>query len=218
MRKKKTLQSHQKKKKGQERKGARGGKKILCKKVAIAWHGVLADSDNGVSDSLCAVEKLLAKGIHVTILSYRGHDRNKATLAALKELKLPGANTWGLVASSMMMLQAIWNAMQKASRCFQSLATVAIAKAWQTSQKARSSLQLPCMMPWKYFLQATDSVAKRMICHKQSIAKRMRCLEKPLQEGILILKTTYFAKRMFEEKPLQKGNFILKTAYLKQRL
>ena len=205
MRKKKTLQSHQKKKKGQERKGARGGKKILCKKVAIAWHGVLADSDNGVSDSLCAVEKLLAKGIHVTILSYRGHDRNKATLAALKELKLPGANTWGLVASSMMMLQAIWNAMQKASRCFQSLATVAIAKAWQTSQKARSSLQLPCMMPWKYFLQATDSVAKRMICHKQSIAKRMRCLEKPLQEGILILKTTYFAKRMFEESLCKKG-------------
>ena len=29
---------------------------ILCKKVAIDWHGVLADSDNRVSeDSLCAV-------------------------------------------------------------------------------------------------------------------------------------------------------------------
>ena len=66
MKKKKTLQSHQKKKKGQERKGARGGKKILCKKVAIAWHGVLADSDNGVSeDSLCAVEKLMSPSCHI---------------------------------------------------------------------------------------------------------------------------------------------------------
>ena len=59
---------------------------ILCKKVAIDWHGVLADSDNRVSeDSLCAVEKLLEKGIEVTILSYGGHERNKATLNHLKE-------------------------------------------------------------------------------------------------------------------------------------
>ena len=64
-------------------------KEYLCKKVAIDWHGVLADSDNRVSeDSLCAVEKLLAKGIKVTILSYGGHDRNKQTLACLKELRI----------------------------------------------------------------------------------------------------------------------------------
>lgn len=64
-------------------------KKFLCKKVAIDWHGVLSDSDNRVSeDSLCAIEKLLAKGIEVTILSYGGHDRNKKTLAALKELRI----------------------------------------------------------------------------------------------------------------------------------
>ena len=64
-------------------------KKYLCKKVAIDWHGVLADSDNRVSeDSLCAVEKLLAKGHDVTIVSYGGHDRNKATLLALRELRV----------------------------------------------------------------------------------------------------------------------------------
>ena len=63
--------------------------KYLCKKVAIDWHGVLADSDNRVSeDSLCAVEKLLAKGHDVTIVSYGGHDRNKATLLALRELRV----------------------------------------------------------------------------------------------------------------------------------
>ena len=64
-------------------------KKYLCKKVAIDWHGVMADSDNRVSeDSLCAVEKLLAKGIRVTILSYGGHDRNKRTLECLRELRI----------------------------------------------------------------------------------------------------------------------------------
>ena len=64
-------------------------KKYLCKKVAIDWHGVLADSDNRVSeDSLCAVEKLLAKGIRVTILSYGGHDRNKQTLECLGVLRI----------------------------------------------------------------------------------------------------------------------------------
>ena len=63
--------------------------KYLCKKVAIDWHGVLDDSDNRVSeDSLCAVEKLLAKGHDVTIVSYGGHDRNKATLLALRELRV----------------------------------------------------------------------------------------------------------------------------------
>ena len=61
---------------------------ILCKKVAIDWHGVLADSDNRVSeDSLCAVEKLLEKGIAVTIMSYGGDARNQKTLSHLKQLR-----------------------------------------------------------------------------------------------------------------------------------
>ena len=50
---------------------------------------MLADSDNRVSeDSLCAVEKFLAKGIRVAILSYGGHERNKETLQFLSELRI----------------------------------------------------------------------------------------------------------------------------------
>ena len=61
---------------------------ILCKKVAIDWHGVLADSDNRVSeDNLCAVEKLLEKGIAATIMSYGGDERNKTTLNHLRALR-----------------------------------------------------------------------------------------------------------------------------------
>ena len=79
-------EKHEKKEEKEEKKEE---KKYLCKKVAIDWHGVLADSDNRVSeDSLRAVEKLLAKGIRVTILSYGGHDRNMQTLACLRELRI----------------------------------------------------------------------------------------------------------------------------------
>ena len=75
--------------KAEEKEELKEEKIFLCKKVAIDWHGVLSDSDNRVSeDSLCAVEKLLAKGHDVTIVSYGGHDRNKATLLALKELRI----------------------------------------------------------------------------------------------------------------------------------
>ena len=57
--------------------------------MAIDWHGALADSDNSLSeDSLCAVEKRLAQGIRVTILSYGGHERNKETLQCMKELRI----------------------------------------------------------------------------------------------------------------------------------
>ncbi len=64
-------------------------KEYLCKKVAIDWHGTMADNDNMVSeDSLRALEKLLAKGIKATILSYGGHGRNAETLRCLTELRI----------------------------------------------------------------------------------------------------------------------------------
>ena len=57
-------------KKAEEKEELKEEKKFLCKKVAIDWHGVLA------------------KGHDVTIVSYGGHDRNKATLLALRELRI----------------------------------------------------------------------------------------------------------------------------------
>ena len=121
---------------------------ILCKKVAIDWHGVLADSDNRVSeDSLCAVEKLFEKGIAVTIMSYGGDARNQKTLSHLKQLrwfdKVSYQFTTRKVGSSGKAASAR-SALQKASRCFPSLAGVAITGAWNTCPKPRSVLQLPC--------------------------------------------------------------------------
>ena len=47
------------------------GKKLLCKKVAIDWRGTMANNDNFVRPStLVAIEKLLAAGCEVYILSY----------------------------------------------------------------------------------------------------------------------------------------------------
>ena len=47
------------------------GTPILCKKVAIDWRGTMANDDNQVRPStLVAIEKLLAAGCEVYILSY----------------------------------------------------------------------------------------------------------------------------------------------------
>ena len=56
------------------------GQKLLCKKVAIDWRGTMANDDNFVRPStLVAIEKLLAAGCEVYILSYAFDKRQAET-------------------------------------------------------------------------------------------------------------------------------------------